>query len=145
MDSNQPPLFSFLHLCSLFQVCNWVLSRTFAWIQIPWAFVLHTEVIAFAVWLLNVIFSCLALNLGFEYFLRAAGNASEEALDRLPTSATCMNLLKLPPYRRFVSFYYLSSWSILYCSEPYNFTLNPIILLWTWYYLFYSGVVARVK
>ncbi|KAK7853912.1 e3 ubiquitin-protein ligase upl6, partial [Quercus suber] len=32
-------------------------------------------------------------------FLKAAGNASEEALDRLPTSATCMNLLKLPPYR----------------------------------------------
>lgn len=30
---------------------------------------------------------------------RAAGSASEEALDRLPTSATCMNLLKLPPYR----------------------------------------------
>ncbi|GAB2265588.1 E3 ubiquitin-protein ligase upl6 [Dionaea muscipula] len=43
--------------------------------------------------------------LGFKYLepqfciLRAAGNASEEALDRLPTSATCMNLLKLPPYR----------------------------------------------
>lgn len=35
-------------------------------------------------------------------YFRAAGNASEEALDRLPTSATCMNLLKLPPYRRFV-------------------------------------------
>ncbi|KAB1213802.1 E3 ubiquitin-protein ligase UPL6 [Morella rubra] len=32
-------------------------------------------------------------------FLKAAGNASDEALDRLPTSATCMNLLKLPPYR----------------------------------------------
>ncbi|KAH9683973.1 E3 ubiquitin-protein ligase UPL6 [Citrus sinensis] len=32
-------------------------------------------------------------------FLKAAGSASEEALDRLPTSATCMNLLKLPPYR----------------------------------------------
>ncbi|KAA3481219.1 E3 ubiquitin-protein ligase UPL6-like isoform X1 [Gossypium australe] len=31
-------------------------------------------------------------------FLKAAGGASEEALDRLPTSATCMNLLKLPPY-----------------------------------------------
>ncbi|MCH95047.1 E3 ubiquitin-protein ligase UPL6-like [Trifolium medium] len=31
---------------------------------------------------------------------RAGGNASEDALDRLPTSATCMNLLKLPPYRR---------------------------------------------
>ncbi|XP_021757008.1 E3 ubiquitin-protein ligase UPL6-like [Chenopodium quinoa] len=30
---------------------------------------------------------------------RAAGSASEEALERLPTSATCMNLLKLPPYR----------------------------------------------
>jgi ubiquitin-protein ligase E3 C len=30
---------------------------------------------------------------------RAGGNASEDALDRLPTSATCMNLLKLPPYR----------------------------------------------
>nr|GEY54429.1 E3 ubiquitin-protein ligase UPL6 isoform X1 [Tanacetum cinerariifolium] len=30
---------------------------------------------------------------------RAAGSAFEEALDRLPTSATCMNLLKLPPYR----------------------------------------------
>uniref|UniRef100_A0A6N2LU27 HECT-type E3 ubiquitin transferase n=1 Tax=Salix viminalis TaxID=40686 RepID=A0A6N2LU27_SALVM len=30
---------------------------------------------------------------------RAGGTASEEALDRLPTSATCMNLLKLPPYR----------------------------------------------
>ncbi|CAL5412977.1 unnamed protein product [Camellia sinensis] len=30
---------------------------------------------------------------------RAAGNASEEALDQLPTSATSMNLLKLPPYR----------------------------------------------
>ncbi|XP_040990913.1 E3 ubiquitin-protein ligase UPL6 isoform X2 [Juglans microcarpa x Juglans regia] len=43
--------------------------------------------------------------LGFRYLeplfciQRAAGIASEEALDRLPTSATCMNLLKLPPYR----------------------------------------------
>ncbi|KAI3469241.1 hypothetical protein Pfo_025904 [Paulownia fortunei] len=43
--------------------------------------------------------------LGFKYLeptfciQRTAGNASEEALDRLPTSATCMNLLKLPPYR----------------------------------------------
>ncbi|XVE82321.1 hypothetical protein DITRI_Ditri15bG0138900 [Diplodiscus trichospermus] len=42
--------------------------------------------------------------LGFKYLeplfciQRAAGTASEEALDRLPTSATCMNLLKLPPY-----------------------------------------------
>lgn len=35
------------------------------------------------------------------YTDRAAGNASEEALDRLPTAATCMNLLKLPPYKRF--------------------------------------------
>ncbi|KAF8401270.1 hypothetical protein HHK36_012203 [Tetracentron sinense] len=41
--------------------------------------------------------------LGFKYLepqfciQRAAGDASE-ALDRLPTSATCMNLLKLPPY-----------------------------------------------
>lgn len=41
------------------------------------------------------------------YLYRAAGSASEEALDRLPTSATCMNLLKLPPYRRFVQFLYL--------------------------------------
>ncbi|XP_043725409.1 E3 ubiquitin-protein ligase UPL6-like isoform X2 [Telopea speciosissima] len=30
---------------------------------------------------------------------RAASDDSEDALDRLPTSATCMNLLKLPPYR----------------------------------------------
>ncbi|KAF8394715.1 hypothetical protein HHK36_020932 [Tetracentron sinense] len=43
--------------------------------------------------------------LGFKYLepqfciQRAAGDASEEALGRLPTSATCMNLLKLPPYR----------------------------------------------
>ncbi|OIT28978.1 e3 ubiquitin-protein ligase upl6 [Nicotiana attenuata] len=43
--------------------------------------------------------------LGFRYLeplfciQRAGGTASEEALDRLPTSATCMNLLKLPPYR----------------------------------------------
>lgn len=43
--------------------------------------------------------------LGFKYLepqfcvQRAAGSASEETLDRLPTSATCMNLLKLPPYR----------------------------------------------
>lgn len=37
------------------------------------------------------------------YTNRAAGNASEEALDRLPTAATCMNLLKLPPYKRFAS------------------------------------------
>ncbi|XVF62396.1 hypothetical protein PTKIN_Ptkin09bG0004200 [Pterospermum kingtungense] len=43
--------------------------------------------------------------LGFKYLeplfciQRAGGSASEEALDRLPTSATCMNLLKLPPYR----------------------------------------------
>ncbi|KAL6978060.1 E3 ubiquitin-protein ligase upl6, partial [Sarracenia purpurea var. burkii] len=43
--------------------------------------------------------------LGFKYLeplfciQRAAGNASEEVIDRLPTSATCMNLLKLPPYR----------------------------------------------
>ncbi|WVY92397.1 hypothetical protein V8G54_031485 [Vigna mungo] len=46
--------------------------------------------------------------LGFRYLeplfciQKAGGNASEEALDRLPTSATCMNLLKLPPYKRFV-------------------------------------------
>ncbi|XP_038719219.1 E3 ubiquitin-protein ligase UPL6 [Tripterygium wilfordii] len=43
--------------------------------------------------------------LGFKYLeplfciQRAGGSASEEILDRLPTSATCMNLLKLPPYR----------------------------------------------
>ncbi|XP_057809773.1 E3 ubiquitin-protein ligase UPL6 [Salvia miltiorrhiza] len=43
--------------------------------------------------------------LGFKYLeptfciQRTAGHASEETLDRLPTSATCMNLLKLPPYR----------------------------------------------
>ncbi|GKV52758.1 hypothetical protein SLEP1_g59326 [Rubroshorea leprosula] len=43
--------------------------------------------------------------LGFKYLeplfciQRAAGTPTEEALDRLPTSATCMNLLKLPPYR----------------------------------------------
>ncbi|CAN1806313.1 E3 ubiquitin-protein ligase UPL6 [Linum perenne] len=43
--------------------------------------------------------------LGFKYLeplfciQRAGGSATEEALDRLPTSATCMNLLKLPPYR----------------------------------------------
>ncbi|CAJ1963098.1 unnamed protein product [Sphenostylis stenocarpa] len=43
--------------------------------------------------------------LGFRYLeplfciQRAGGNASEEAVDRLPTSATCMNLLKLPPYK----------------------------------------------
>ncbi|KAI5650967.1 hypothetical protein M9H77_36972 [Catharanthus roseus] len=30
---------------------------------------------------------------------RGAGNASEVALDQLPTEATCTNLLKLPPYR----------------------------------------------
>ncbi|CAN6676685.1 unnamed protein product [Malus baccata var. baccata] len=30
---------------------------------------------------------------------RAGGNGAEGALDRLPTAATCMNLLKLPPYR----------------------------------------------
>ncbi|CAJ1940760.1 unnamed protein product [Sphenostylis stenocarpa] len=29
---------------------------------------------------------------------RASSNAAEESHDRLPTSATCMNLLKLPPY-----------------------------------------------
>ncbi|KAL2341623.1 hypothetical protein Fmac_009563 [Flemingia macrophylla] len=43
--------------------------------------------------------------LGFRYLeplfciQRAGGNASDEAIDRLPTSATCMNLLKLPPYK----------------------------------------------
>ncbi|XP_019419938.1 PREDICTED: E3 ubiquitin-protein ligase UPL6-like isoform X2 [Lupinus angustifolius] len=43
--------------------------------------------------------------LGFKYLeplfciQRTGGNASDEALDRLPTAATCMNLLKLPPYR----------------------------------------------
>ncbi|KAF9624283.1 hypothetical protein IFM89_009191, partial [Coptis chinensis] len=31
-----------------------------------------------------------------------AADASEEALYRLPTSAPCMNLLKLPPYGRTV-------------------------------------------
>ncbi|KAG0587489.1 hypothetical protein KC19_2G168200 [Ceratodon purpureus] len=30
---------------------------------------------------------------------RAFDDGSQEALDRLPTSATCMNLLKLPPYK----------------------------------------------
>ncbi|XXG80443.1 hypothetical protein AAC387_Pa09g1306 [Persea americana] len=44
--------------------------------------------------------------LGFKYLepqfciqKAAPGVVSEEDLDRLPTSATCMNLLKLPPYR----------------------------------------------
>lgn len=43
--------------------------------------------------------------LGFKYLepqfciQRTSADASEEALDRLPTSATCMNLLKLPPYK----------------------------------------------
>ncbi|KAK9075671.1 hypothetical protein SSX86_003997 [Deinandra increscens subsp. villosa] len=43
--------------------------------------------------------------LGFKYLeplfciQRAGGSASEDTLERLPTSATCMNLLKLPPYR----------------------------------------------
>ncbi|XP_010549016.1 PREDICTED: E3 ubiquitin-protein ligase UPL6 [Tarenaya hassleriana] len=43
--------------------------------------------------------------LGFKYLeplfciQRAGGSATDEAVDRLPTSATCMNLLKLPPYR----------------------------------------------
>ncbi|KAI5396631.1 hypothetical protein KIW84_062729 [Lathyrus oleraceus] len=43
--------------------------------------------------------------LGFRYLeplfciQRAGGNASEDALERLPTSTTCMNLLKLLPYR----------------------------------------------
>ncbi|GKV29512.1 hypothetical protein SLEP1_g38438 [Rubroshorea leprosula] len=42
---------------------------------------------------------------GFQYLepkfgiQRAAGSATEEVLDRLPTSSTCLNLLKLPPYR----------------------------------------------
>lgn len=50
----------------------------------------------------NVSFT-LFLNIDCSMFAyRAAGSASEEALDRLPTAATCMNLLKLPPYRRFV-------------------------------------------
>ncbi|XP_050130420.1 E3 ubiquitin-protein ligase UPL6-like isoform X8 [Malus sylvestris] len=43
--------------------------------------------------------------LGFKYLeplfcIQRAGNGAEGALDRLPTAATCMNLLKLPPYRR---------------------------------------------
>lgn len=43
--------------------------------------------------------------LGFRYLeplfciQRAGGNASEDALERRPIAATCMNLLKLPPYR----------------------------------------------
>nr|VDD52281.1 unnamed protein product [Brassica oleracea] len=43
--------------------------------------------------------------LGFKYLepafciQRAGGSVSNEAVDRLPTSATCMNLLKLPPYQ----------------------------------------------
>ncbi|GAV71666.1 HECT domain-containing protein [Cephalotus follicularis] len=42
--------------------------------------------------------------LGFKYLdplfcIQRAGSAAEEALDRLPTSGTCMNTLKLPPYR----------------------------------------------
>ncbi|EPS68651.1 hypothetical protein M569_06117, partial [Genlisea aurea] len=43
--------------------------------------------------------------LGFKYLeprfciQRTAGEASDQALDRLPTAATCMNLLKLPPYK----------------------------------------------
>lgn len=43
--------------------------------------------------------------LGFKYLepkfniQRAGGSATEETLERLPTAATCMNLLKLPPYQ----------------------------------------------
>ncbi|KAL2960385.1 hypothetical protein AAZX31_17G036600 [Glycine max] len=57
--------------------------------------------------------------LGFRYLepmfciQRASGNAVEESLDRLPTSATCMNLLKLPPYTRFGLA--RSNWKPNYC------------------------------
>jgi hypothetical protein len=51
---------------------------------------------------ISSLFLSLVLQFVGRSYCRAAGNASEEALDRLPTSATCMNLLKLPPYRRLV-------------------------------------------
>ncbi|KAF9613140.1 hypothetical protein IFM89_005711 [Coptis chinensis] len=40
---------------------------------------------------------------------KTAADASEEALYRLPTSAPCMNLLKLPPYGRFILIRFLLS------------------------------------
>jgi len=39
----------------------------------------------------------------------APDDQSAETLDRLPTSATCMNLLKLPPYKRWAPCSHLSS------------------------------------
>lgn len=53
---------------------------------------------------------------------RAGGDASEEALDRLPTSATCMNLLKLPPYRRFAL---VLAW---FCSACMEFCFYALLL-----------------
>ncbi|WVZ96612.1 hypothetical protein U9M48_042228 [Paspalum notatum var. saurae] len=49
--------------------------------------------------------------LGFQYLepkfciQRAGVPGLEEHADRLPTSATCMNLLKLPPYKKFVAYF----------------------------------------
>jgi len=93
------------------QVCDRLLSGTIAWIPISWTFVLHTKVCFDCITICSHPFlpelvyftdKRVILELFDVSYYRAGGNASEEALDRLPTSATCMNLLKLPPYKRFV-------------------------------------------
>ena len=102
-----------------------------------------------------MIFSYLALtsvsgNFGFLIIsLRAAGNASEEALDRLPTSATCMNLLKLPPYRRFVVIYFFCIKNLFFAPNSLNFIQIQLVLLvqitqkiiWSFAYFFLLDVI----
>lgn len=99
-------VFMNIYLYFFSQICNWMFSWAFAWIQVLGAYILHTEVMLQLALLIPAAnsLSCISI---FESPLsnRTAGNASEESLDRLPTSATCMNLLKLPPYRRFVQVY----------------------------------------
>ena len=93
------------HIYRLYlQICDRLFERTTAWFQILGTCILYTEVTLhrihnhFGLKLHKSLNIIVVLGLCF----RAAGSANNEAVDRLPTSATCMNLLKLPPYQRFV-------------------------------------------
>ncbi|KAL5996552.1 hypothetical protein ACLOJK_026632 [Asimina triloba] len=58
-------------------------------------------------WSRSLAYTCgpMVLSKGTPLSRAGPGDPSEEDLDRLPTSATCMNLLKLPPYRRTAPIY----------------------------------------
>lgn len=82
-----------------FKVCHWCIKASSAWIFPAGSQIHHSQAFC-SIWfsVKSSLFSkwfCALL-----WFRAGTSDYDREARNRLPTSATCVNLLKLPPYNR---------------------------------------------